>query len=116
MAEKKTFGLTNEKGEEVGIYTGTVPRAAALKAANDNKTVIILREKGTKRLHYFKGSRVMVPCPASAPKWIKESAAKHQGKIWKANVEKLGTGKLEYNELTRNQKELFRLPKPKPAK
>jgi hypothetical protein len=81
MAEKKTYGLINEKGEEVGIYVGTVPRQAALKAANDGKTVIVLREKGTKKLHYFKGNRVLEPVSATAPAWIKASAAKNGGHV-----------------------------------
>lgn len=108
--EKKTFGLINEKGEEVGTYTGTVPRAAALKAANDGKTAIVLREKGTKRLHYFTGKRVEIACPANAPAWIKTAAAKKGNKIWKAIVEKLGTARLDKNELAANPKELFKLP------
>lgn len=110
MAEKKTFGLINEKGVEVGIYTGVVPRQAALKAANDGKTLIILREKGTKKLHYFKGNRVLVPVNATAPAWIKAKAEKNNGKVWHAIAEKQGTGKLEKNELAKNPKELFKLP------
>lgn len=115
MAEKKTYGLINEKGEEVGIYVGTVPRQAALKAANDGKTAIVLREKGTKKLHYFKGNRVLEPVGATAPAWIKASAAKNGGKVWKAIAEKLGTAHLEKTELARNPKELFKLPEKKAA-
>jgi len=108
--DKKNFGLINENGEEVGTYSGAQPRDAALKAANRGVTNIILREKGTKKIHYFKGKRELVPAPANAPDWIKKAASKNQGKIFKANVEKAGTANLEYSELERNPKSLFKVP------
>jgi hypothetical protein len=108
--DKKNFGLIDENGEEVGTYCGAQPRDAALKAANRGVKNIILREKGTKKLHYFKGKRELVPAPANAPEWIKKAAAKNQGKIFKANVEKSGTANLEYSELERNPKSLFKVP------
>jgi hypothetical protein len=108
--DKKNFGLIDENGEEVGTYCGAQPRDAALKAANRGVTNIILREKGTKKLHYFMGKRELVPAPANAPDWIKKAAAKNQGKIFKANVEKAGTANLEYSELERNPKSLFKVP------
>ncbi|AFD00478.1 Putative non-histone chromosomal protein MC1 [Methanocella conradii HZ254] len=114
--EKKNFGLINENGEEIGTYSGAQPRDAALKAANRGITNIILREKGTKKLHYFLGKRELVPVPKSAPAWIKEAAKARGGKIYKANVEKLGTATLQYSELDRNPKELFKLPKSKSPK
>jgi hypothetical protein len=108
--DKKNFGLINDQGEEVGTYCGAQPRDAALKAANRGVTNIVLREKGTKKLHYFKGKRELVQAPANAPEWIKKAAAKQQGKIYKANVEKVGTANLEYSELERNPKSLFKVP------
>lgn len=108
--DKKNFGLIDEKGEEVGTYCGAQPRDAALKAANRGVTNIVLREKGTKKLHYFKGKRELVKAPANAPDWINKAAAKNQGKIYKANVEKAGTANLEYSELERNPKSLFKVP------
>jgi hypothetical protein len=108
--DKKNFGLINEKGEEVGTYCGAQPRDAALKAANCGITNIVLREKGTKKVHYFKGKRELVAAPANAPEWIKKAAAKRQGKIYKANVVKVGTANLEYSELERNQKSIFKVP------
>ncbi len=108
--DKKNFGLIDENGEEVGTYCGAQPRDAALKAANRGVTNIVLREKGTKKLHYFKGKRELVAAPANAPDWIKKAAAKNQGKIFKANVEKAGTATLEYSELERNPKSLFKVP------
>jgi len=111
--EKKNFGLINEKGEEIGTYSGAQPRDAALKAANRGTAHIVLREKGTKKLHYFKGTRELVPAPANAPEWIKKAAAQNKGKIYKANVEKVGTASLEYSELERNPKSLFKVPSKK---
>lgn len=114
--EKKNFGLINENGEEIGTYSGAQPRDAALKVANRGITNIVLREKGTKKLHYFLGKRELVPVPKSAPAWIKEAAKGKDGKIYKANVEKLGTTTLQYSELERNPKEMFKLPKSKSSK
>jgi hypothetical protein len=54
--------------------------------------------------------------PKSAPAWIKEAAKGKDGKIFKANVEKLGTTTLQYSELERNSKEMFKLPKSKASK
>jgi len=108
--------LINEKGEETGTYSGAQPRDAALKVANRGITSIVLREKGSKKLHYFLGKRELVAVPKSAPAWIKEAAKDKGGKIYKANVEKLGTATLEYSELERNPRELFKLPKSKTAK
>ena len=109
--EKKNFGLINEKGEEIGTYSGAQPRDAALKAANRGVTNIVLREKGTKKLHYFVGKRELVSVPKNAPAWIQDAAKKNKGKIFKANVEKLGTAQLQFVKLERNDKSFFKLPK-----
>jgi hypothetical protein len=101
--ERKNFGLLNENGEEIGTFTGAQPRDAALKVANKDIKNIILREKGTKKLHFFKGGRKQVSKPANSPAWL-------PGKIWKANVEKVGIKHLQYNELARNPKEAFKFP------
>ncbi|AFD00958.1 Non-histone chromosomal protein MC1 [Methanocella conradii HZ254] len=109
--EKRNFGLINEKGEEIGTYTGAQPRDAALKVANRGITNIVLREKGTKKLHYFIGKRELVPVPKNAPAWIQNAAKANKGKIYKANVEKVGTAQLKYVKLDRNDKSLFKVPK-----
>jgi hypothetical protein len=101
--EKKNYGLLNENGEEIGTFTGAQPRDAALKVANKDVKNIILREKGTKKLHFFKGERKQVARPENSPKWL-------PAKIWKASVEKVGIKHLEYNELARNPKEAFKFP------
>jgi hypothetical protein len=116
VREKKNFGLISDKGEEVGTFSGAQPRDAALKAANRGYTTIVLREKGSKKLHYFVGKRELVPAPKNAPDWIKEAAKKRGGKINKANVEKIGTAMLQYSELGRNPRDLFKVPKAKSTK
>ena len=107
---KKTFALVNEKGEEVGKFVGRAARIAAIKAANKGHLNIVLREKGTKKLHYFKGTITQVAPSKTAPQWIVDAAKKNGGKIKKANVVKLGIAKLQYVQLTRNDPALFKLP------
>lgn len=90
MAEKETrnFALRDEGGNEIGVFAGKSPRQAALKAANRGYTNIKLREKGTKKVHIFEGKRVQVDKPKGAPEWMPD-------KIWKPQVKKVGTEKLE---------------------
>ena len=76
------------KGNEIGVSTGKSPRQAPLKAANRGYTDIRLRERGTKKVHVFKGERVQVDKPEGAPAWL-------PGTIWKPQVKKVGTEKLE---------------------
>ncbi len=104
--EKKNFGLLNVNGEEIGTYTGAQPRDAALKVASKDIKSIILREKGTKKLHFFTGERKQVPKPANSPAWL-------PAKIWKSNVTKVGIKHLQYNELSRNPKDAFKFPEKK---
>ncbi|MCD5409731.1 MAG: non-histone chromosomal MC1 family protein [Methanocellales archaeon] len=96
----RNFGLI-ENGREVGTFSGYQPRDAALKCASRGKTNIILREKGTKRLHVFKGYRERVSAPSSAPRWLPSM-------VWKPNVKKIGVRHLKYNQLSRNPPELLR--------
>ena len=90
MAEKemRNFALRDENGNEIGVFTGESPRQAALKAANRGHTDIKLRERGTKKVHVFRGERVQVDKPKGAPAWMKD-------KIWKPMVKKEGTETLE---------------------
>ena len=102
MAERvrNNFGLI-EKGEEVGTFSGHQPRDAALKCASRGKTKIVLREKGTKRIHLFTGSKERVKAPAKKPAWLPDM-------VWKPNVKKVGVRHLKYNELARNPRDIFR--------
>jgi hypothetical protein len=87
MAETRYFVLV-EGGRETAVFTGKQPRQAALKAASRGKTDIWLRERGTKKLHHFRGERRKVRAPDSRPDWMPEM-------VWKPNVKKLGIKKPE---------------------
>jgi len=108
--EKRNFALVDGNGEEIGTYSGSQPRDAALKAARRGNKEIVLREKGTNKLHYFRGKRVLVKAPKDAPKWIADAAVKREGKIYKAEVGKVGTATLNSPRLADNDKSLFQVP------
>jgi len=83
MADKKYFVLMRN-GEDTGqVFASRQPRGAALKAATRGATEIRLRERGTKRVHVFKGWTEMVNKPANGPAWLPD-------KVKKANVKKTG--------------------------
>jgi len=86
--EMRNFALRDKDGNEIGIFTGKSPRQAALKAANRPYRHKRLRERGTKKVHVFKGERVQVSKPKGAPAWMPD-------KIWKPKVKKVGIEKLE---------------------
>jgi hypothetical protein len=83
----RNFVLRNEDGSESGVFTGKQPRQAALKAANrgkgtkKNPEIIRLRERGTKKVHVFKGWREHIKAPENKPSWMPD-------KIWKPFVKK----------------------------
>jgi hypothetical protein len=89
MAEKVTrnYALRDAEGNEIGTFSGKMPRQAALKAANRGYTDIRLRERGTKKVHLFSGERVQIDKPEGAPAWVPD-------KVWKPKVKKLGIEKL----------------------
>lgn len=88
MTGTRNFVLRDKKGNEHGVFTGKQPRQAALKAANRGKgtkkkpDTIILRERGTKKLHVYEGWREEVPAPNNKPSWMPD-------KIKKPNVKKI---------------------------
>lgn len=83
----KFFAL-RKGNSEASVFSGRQPRQAALKAAARGFTDIKLRERGTKRVHVFKGDRVKVDAPANRPSWM-------GAKIWKPRVKKLGVEHLK---------------------
>ncbi len=87
-ARKRYFVLMDEKGKTLGIFTGRIPRQAALKAANRGYKKIYLRERGTKKVHIYEGKRVKVPAPEDRPDWM-------PAKIWKPVVKKVGIKHLD---------------------
>ncbi len=94
MAEIRNFVLRDKKGNETGVFTGHQPRQAALKAANRSggskgKPVELrLRERGSKKIHIYKGWKENVSAPKNKPKWM-------PAKINKPNVKKVGVELLE---------------------
>ncbi|KCZ72339.1 nucleoid protein MC1 [Candidatus Methanoperedens nitroreducens] len=93
MAKIRNFVLRDKDGKETGVFTGNQPRQAALKAANRSdgtkaKPVELrLRERGSKKIHIYKGWKETVPAPKNKPKWM-------PAEINKPNVKKAGIEKL----------------------
>ncbi len=93
MVETKNFILRSKNGTETSVFTGKQPRQAALKAANriggtKSKPVEIrLRERGTKKIHIFKGWKEIVSAPKNKPAWMPDKINKPFVK--KAGIEKL---------------------------
>ncbi len=94
MREIKNFVLKDTSGAETSVFSGRQPRQAALKAANriggtrDKPVEIKLRERGTKKVHIFKGWKELVPAPKNKPDWMPD-------KINKPFVKKVGIEKIE---------------------
>jgi hypothetical protein len=94
MAKKRTFVLRDKNGKEIGVFTGKKPRQAALKAANRSKGTkanpveIRLRERGSKKVHIFKGWKEAAEAPKNKPTWMPD-------KICKPNVKKVGVKEIE---------------------
>lgn len=89
MASRRYFVLLSggSRGRETSVFTGRQPRQAALKAASRGHTDIYLRERGTKKVHHFRGSRRRVAAPFDRPDWMSST-------VWKPNVRKVGIVKL----------------------
>ena len=80
--ELRNFVVRYEDGSEHGVFQGKQPRQAALKAANRNEgtkkkpVTIGLRERGTKKVHVFKGWKEIVKAPENRPAWMPEEISK----------------------------------------
>lgn len=87
MAKKKggkRYFVLQKNGKDTNhVFTGKQPRAAALKAATRGFKDIALRERGTKKVHMYKGERKEVSAPANRPDWMPET-------IKQSNVKKKG--------------------------
>ena len=63
-------------------FDGVQPRQAALKAANKGNgtkkkpEIIRLRERGTKKVHVFKGWKELIDAPKNKPAWMPEKINK----------------------------------------
>lgn len=84
---KRRFVLVRGN-REGAVFTGKFPRQAALKAACAGHTDIALRERGTKKLHLYKGSRKKVRAPEGRPDWLPE-------RVWVPRVRKRGIKHLQ---------------------
>jgi len=85
---RRYFILRDAKGNERGIFSGKSPRQAALKVANLGIADIRLRERGTKKVHIYSGTRYKFKVPDPRPAWM-------PAEVWKPNVSKLGIEKLK---------------------
>ncbi|WP_411964829.1 non-histone chromosomal MC1 family protein [Haloferax sp. YSMS24] len=97
---KRNFVLREEDGTETSVFSGSMPRQAALKAARrldpadsedaaqSNAVEIRLREKGTDKVHIFDAWAWESSAPGDKPDWM-------EGKITKGNVSKKGIEHLE---------------------
>jgi hypothetical protein len=78
IADKRSFVLRDQDGNEHGVFKGKQPRQAALKAANRGEgtkskpQIIRLRECGTKKIHVYKSWKQTVKAPDNRPGWMPE--------------------------------------------
>lgn len=86
--KKKNFVLMKAGKDTNTVFSSAQPRGAALKAASRGHTDIRLRERGTKRVHVFKGGRERVDAPGNRPSWL-------PSKVWKPKVKKQGVEHLK---------------------
>jgi hypothetical protein len=96
---KRNF-VMREDGQEDSVFSGNMPRQAALKAARrldpassesdaeSNPTEIRLREKGTDKVHIFDAWAWEEDAPDDKPDWMGD-------RITKGNVSKKGIEHLE---------------------
>ncbi len=93
-AKLKNYVVLEKNRKEDGVFTGNQPRQAALKVANRSKGTkadpveIRLRERGTKKIHVFKGWKETIPAPKNKPAWMPDM-------INKPNVKKVGIVRLD---------------------
>ncbi len=85
---KKYYVLVQSGKDTDHVFTGSQPRRAALKAATRGYTKIHLRERGTGKIHKFKGSRRRVSAPDGSPSWLPKM-------VWRPSVQKEGIEKLD---------------------
>jgi allantoicase len=97
---KRNFVLREEDGTETSVFSGNMPRQAALKAARrldpersesraqEAAEEIRLREKGTDKVHVYEAWAWEDESPDDDPEWM-------DGTITKGNVSKEGIKHLE---------------------
>ena len=97
---KRNFVLRENDGDESSVFSGNMPRQAALKAARrlnpassedeakSDAIEIRLREKGTDKVHIFDAWAWQSSAPEDKPEWMDSD-------ITKGNVSKKGIEHLE---------------------
>ena len=97
---KRNFVMRERDGTETSVFSGNMPRQAALKAARRlepnssedeakaNATELRLREKGTDKVHIFDAWAWVDESPSDAPGWMDD-------RITKGNVSKKGIEHIE---------------------
>jgi hypothetical protein len=98
---KRNFVLVETGGEESSIYSGNMPRQAALKAARDldpadseaeaeaNPTEIRLRERGTDKVHIYHAWAWQSSPPEDHPDWMSDRSNITEGNVSKQGIEHL---------------------------
>jgi hypothetical protein len=96
---KRNFVLVEDDGTESSIYSGSMPRQAALKAARDldprdseqeaeaNATEIRLRERGTDKIHIYHAWAWIDSPPENRPDWMEERQEIKKGNVSKQGIE-----------------------------
>lgn len=107
MSEIRNFVIVNPDGTESGSYTGRTPRQAALKAIKatnaplNTPTTIKLRERGTNKVHVFRGHISIETAPENRPKWIPAMIeVAHVAKVGIEKVDKVATELVKSGVLT----------------
>ena len=95
---KRNFGVRESDGSESSVFTGSIPRQAALKAArrldpgsseaDADRQELRLRERGTDKLHIYEGWAWEEDAPEDGPEWLSET-------VTEANVAKQGIEHLD---------------------
>ncbi len=91
--ESRTFVIVNPDGTESGGYKGKIPSQAAKKAIKEicknlNEPVTLrIRERGTKKIHIFRGHVSLDQAPEKRPAWM--PAMVKMAHVTKVGVEKV---------------------------
>jgi hypothetical protein len=90
---KRNFGLRESDGSESSVFSGSIPRQAAMKAAHRldpfpseadaDRHELRLRERGTDKIHIYEAWAWEEDAPEDGPEWL-------SGTITEANVAKQG--------------------------
>jgi hypothetical protein len=98
---KRNFVLIEDDDGETSIYSGSMPRQAALKAARDlepmdgeevarsNATEIRLRERGTDKVHIYHAWAWIDSPPEDRPEWMEGREEIKKGNVSKQGIEHL---------------------------